>query len=186
MKAKEVAMIIALAILGAAFVGLFVDAVYEAPKYEDFCPQKYNAEPYPKYVTPGQEPLCTYVAPNEEIDIINKCYADKGQPEFNNDAKGCQTTFKECNYCNKYFNEARDIYNRNLFYINAPIGLIAIVVGLFLSYEVIGTGFMFSGILLLAYATMRYFSDMSKIFRVVVIFIELVLLIMISIKKLKK
>ena len=28
MKVKEVAMVIALAILGAAFVGLFVDAVY--------------------------------------------------------------------------------------------------------------------------------------------------------------
>ena len=60
------------------------------------------------------------------------------------------------------------------------------LVGLFLAYEVVGAGLMFSGIILLAYATIRYFSNMSKVVRVIVIFIELVMLIIVSIKKLKK
>ena len=187
MKVKEVAMVIALAILGAAFVGLFVDAVYESPKYEDFCgTPTYRAEPYPKYIPPGQEVVCNYTAMQSEVETINQCYADKGQPEFNYDGRGCQTSYKECNYCNKYFEEANNRYNRNLFFINAPIGLVGMLVGLFLAYEVVGAGLMFSGIILLAYATIRYFSNMSKVMRVIVIFIELVMLIIVSIKKLKK
>lgn len=187
MKAKEVAMTIALAVLGALFVGLLVDALYESPKYEDFCGKgEYQPAAYPKYVGPGFEIGCSYNATKDEVTAINKCYEDEGQPEFNHDDHGCQTSFKECNYCNKYFQDANNIYNRNVFYIIAPIGVIAIIVGLFLGYEVVGTGLMFSGILLVAYATMRYFSDMSKLMRVLVIFIELILLILISIKKLKK
>jgi len=184
MKAKEVAMTIALAILGALFVGLLVDALYESPKYEDFCGRGRYAEPTPKYVAPGY--VCNYTSPPAERQQIDTCYQDEGNPEFNYDEKGCQTSYKECNYCNKYFNEANNIYNRNVFYIIAPIGVIAIIFGLFMAYEVVGTGLMFSGILLVAYATTRYFSEMSKLMRVLVIFIELVLLILISIKKLKK
>ncbi|MEK6840193.1 MAG: hypothetical protein AABX72_04565 [Nanoarchaeota archaeon] len=187
MKAKEVAMTIALAVLGALFVGLLVDAIYESPKYEDYCGRgQYEAQPYPKYVVPGQEPICGYNATKTEIDAINKCYEEEGMPEFNYDDRNCQTSFKECNFCNKQYQDATEVYNRNVFYIVAPIGALAVIIGLFIGYEVVGTGFMFSGILLVAYATMRYFSNMSKIMRVVVIFIELVLLVLISIKKLKK
>ncbi len=184
MKAKEVAMTIALAVLGALFVGLLVDALYESPKYEDFCGRGRYPDAQPKYVDPSY--ICNYTATAQEREQIDTCYQDEGNPEFNYDEKGCQTSYKECNYCNKYFNEANNIYNRNVFYMIAPIGVIAIIVGLFLGYEVVGTGLMFSGILLVAYATMRYFSDMSKLMRVLVIFVELVLLILISIKKLKK
>jgi len=183
MKAKEVAMVIALAILGALFVGLLVDAVYESPKYEDYCKTRYP-EAHPKYVSPTV--VCNYTAAPEEVDRVNKCYDEKGMPEFNFDQYGCQTGFKECNYCSKYFNDANNLYNRNVFYIVSVIGAIAILAGLYLRYDVVGTGMMFSGILLVAYGTARYFSEMSKIMRVVVIFIELALLIMVSIKKLKK
>lgn len=186
MKVKEVAMVIALAILGALFVGLFVDAVYEKPEYEDFCGKgsfegKYYG-PYPERANLN----CTYQMTKDDRMNIDKCNEDGGSPEFNYDDNYCQTSFKECNYCQKEYNEANKIYNRNVFFIVVPIGVIAILAGLFLSFEVVGSGLMFSGILLVAYGTIRYFSNMSKIFRVVVIFIELVLLIFISIKKLKK
>jgi hypothetical protein len=185
MKAKEVAMTIALAVLGALFVGLLVDALYEAPKYEDFCGKGQYTQPFPMKPIPAGH-ICSYVPSLEERETIDTCYQDEGQPEFNYDEYGCQSTFKECNYCNKYYTEENNKYNRNIFFIVAPIGVLFVIVGLFLSFEVVGTGLMFSGILLVAYATTRYFSDMSKLLRVVVIFIELVLLILISIKKLKK
>jgi hypothetical protein len=129
---------------------------------------------------------CNYVPTPDERATIDACYQEEGNPEFTFDEYGCQSTYKDCNYCNKYFNEENNKYNRNIFFIIAPIGVLAVIVGLFLSFEVVGTGLMFSGIFLVAYATMRYFSDMSKVLRVIVIFIELVLLILISIKKLKK
>ncbi|MBT4576993.1 hypothetical protein HOB91_01560, partial [Candidatus Woesearchaeota archaeon] len=66
------------------------------------------------------------------------------------------------------------------------IGIILILIGLFYSFEVAASGFMFGGILLLIYSTGRYFSDMSKFMRVFVVFIELVLLLWIAKKKMDK
>ncbi len=181
MKAKEVAMVIAVAILSALFVGLLVDAIYQEPQYDSFC--KYGMYTKPMYAPPTHE--CPQMN-NSEQSKANACYDQKAEPDFNTDQYGCQTTFKGCNTCNRDFGDAVKVYNRNVFFIITPIGIAAILAGLFLSFEVIGTGLMFSGILLVAYGTIRYFSEMSKIFRVGIIFIELALLIVISIKKLKK
>lgn len=182
MKAKEVAMVIALAILTSFFFGLFVDAIYERPEYEDFCKNRYKetSRPYP---VDCKLP----VTRSEQVEIeIEKCYQDGGFPEFNYEENGCESGFKECNLCNKEFQEEQEKYNRNVFFIVAPIGAILLITGLLLAYEVVGSGLMFSGILLVAYATIIYFSDMSKWLRVLVIFIELVLLVLISIRKLRK
>ena len=183
MKVKEVAMIVALALLSAFFIGLLVDALYVEPKYEDFC--KLSERYYPKPYPPTQE--CPgYNLTVQERTLIDQCFDAKGMPDYNLDEKGCQTSFKECNYCQRDFDQALQKYNRNVFYIVTPLGLIAIILGLFIGLEVVGSGMMFGGILLMAYGTMRYFSNMSKLMRVVVIGIELVLLIIISIKKLRK
>ncbi len=179
MKAKEIAMVIALALLTSFFFGLFVDAIYERPEYDDFCEPYIKERPYPKTECPFQQ----IKSDQAEID---KCYRDNGMPEYNYDKNGCEAGFKECNLCNKEFQDAQEKYNRNVFVIIAPIALILLIVGLLLGYEVIGTGLMFAGILLAAYATIIYFSDMTKWLRVFVIFIELILLILVSIKKLKE
>ncbi len=185
MKVKEVAMVVALSLLSAFFVGLLVDALYEEPKYDDFCTNSarpYYQKTYPAY--PEQCPI--YNLTTQEQEQIAQCEKDKGFPEFNTDDRGCQQSYKSCNFCQRDYDQAREIYNRNVFYIVTPLGLFAILLGLFIGYEVVGSGAMFGGILLVAYGTMRYFSNMSKLMRVLVIFIELVLLIIISIKKLRK
>ncbi|HLC71983.1 MAG TPA: hypothetical protein VJH37_00205 [Candidatus Nanoarchaeia archaeon] len=187
MKVKEVAMVVALALLSAFFVGLLVDALYVAPKYEDFCKAAdrpyYELKPYPAAYP---QECSLYNLTTQEQHLINECFDAKGMPDYNLDEKGCQTSFKECNYCQRDFDQALQKYNRNVFYIVTPLGLLAIIFGLFIGLEVVGSGMMFGGILLMAYGTMRYFSNMSKIMRVVVIGVELLLLIIISIKKLRK
>lgn len=184
MKTKELLMALAIAVMAALFVGLFIDAVYSAPKYEDFC-DTFNAKPMP---VPGdiiinkttcRDPYFTYQ--NE----INACSKEEGSAEFDYDAKGCQV-YGSCNYCSRDFNDANEKYNRNLFFIITPIAIVAILFGLFYGMEVIGSGFMFAGILLLIYSTGRYFNDMSKVMRVVVVGIELLLLLWITKKKLSK
>ena len=182
MKAKEVAMVIAIALLSALFVGLLVDAVYESPEYDDYCDHKERIAKPHRFA----EGECTANYTVEAREQMDQCYEDGGFPEYTFDENRCETGFKSCNMCGVEYDDASEIYNRNLFFIIAPIALLAIIFGLYLGAEVIGTGMMFSGILLLIYCTSRYFSDMSKILRVVVIGIELVLLLWISKKKLKK
>ena len=43
MDVKKVAMILAITVLLPLFVGLFTDAVYQQPKYENYCNSSFNA-----------------------------------------------------------------------------------------------------------------------------------------------
>ncbi len=181
MNVKETLMALAISLLAAFFVGLFLDAVYEAPEYDDFCIGEERAKPFPesqKLSTDCDDPYFIY---QTEID---QCYETEGSPEFEYDEQGCMY-YSACNTCQKEFKEAASIYNRNLFYIILPIALFAVLFGLFYSFEVVGSGFMFSGILLLIYGTIRHFSDMSKLMRTLVMFLGLVLLVFIASKKMR-
>ena len=151
---------LAIAIMVALFVGLLVDALYEAPEYDDFCegdsgPRADVKEP----LLAKDECADPYFVYQEEID---ECHKDEGYPDFKYDEKGCRI-YDNCNFCGKEYGEANEKYNRNIFYIISPIGLIAIIFGVLYGFEIVGSGFMFGGILLLIYSTARYFSDMSKV-----------------------
>ena len=177
---KQVAIVVAISVLSAFFIGLAIDAFYAEPKYDDFCNsyeyQRAIPEKYPGYI-----PNCTYQQTKEETE----CYKQGGLVEFDYDEKGCNK-FRECNFCNKEFEKERAKYNRNVFFITAPLGIALIIYGVFFSVEFIGSGFMFGGVFTLAYGTIRYFSDMSKIMRVITIFIELVVVVWIALKKVKR
>jgi len=175
-------MSIAIAIMAALFVGVVVDAVYDVPKYEDYCNEYMNM---PKVLgRPVEAENCDdpYFVSQDEI---RACENGRGTPEFEYDENGCNV-YTECNYCSKEYNDANEKYNRNLFFIISPLAVIMILIGLLYGFEIVASGLMMGGILLLIYSTGRYFSDMSKIMRVVVVFIELVLLIWIAIKKMQK
>jgi len=183
MKTKEILMALSISVMVALFVGLFFDWVYAAPEYEDYCPERERfAKPLP--TVPGEKEGCDDVnfVYKDEID---KCYSEDGTPEFDYSEEGCMF-YESCNLCSKEYDNANEVYNRNLFFIISPLALIAIIFGLLYGFEVVGSGFMFAGILLLIYSTVRYFGDMSKLMRVIVIFIELVLLLFIANKKMRK
>jgi len=182
MKVKELLMSLAIAIMAALFIGLFFDAVYSAPEYEDFCGLDGPRAFKDRFEVPPETCENVYFVSEEEIA---QCNSEEGDPTFDYDENGCQV-YSDCNYCSKEYSNAQEEYNRNLFFIISPIGIILILIGLFYSFEVAASGFMFGGILLLIYSTGRYFSDMSKFMRVFVVFIELVLLLWIAKKKMDK
>jgi hypothetical protein len=176
MDAKKVAMVLAITALLPLFVGLFTDAVYLEPKYENYCNNTYYD--YPKTM-PATPVNCTDVYSSPEVQ---KCNNEKGTPEFRYDANNCQQ-FKSCNYCSRDFDTARQVYNRNIFFVLLPIGLIIVILGLYLLIDYLGAGLMFAGLIIMFYATLRYFSDMSKVLRALVILVELLVIMWIGYKK---
>ncbi len=177
---KKIALTIAVGVLLALFVGFLVDAVYSSPKYEDFC-KSYNF-PIAKeqVINPNCKNLTATII--EERDCsMNK----KGYIQYNYSNDGCVSSYY-CETCNVKFDDENKIYSRNLFLILAPISIILIIVGFFLSLESIGSGFIFGGILTLIYATARVFGDLSKVMRVVLLGIELVLVLWLGYKKIEK
>lgn len=173
MDAKKIALIIGIAVLLPLFIGLFTDAVYTEPQYDKYC----NDSKY--YTTPVKIGTnCTY-QPNP---IQDQCYRDGGIARTTYDANGCDQ-FDFCDYCSKEYTAAQQQYNQTLFYILLPIGLLIVILGIYLTIDYLGAGFMFAGLITMFYATFRYFGDMSKLARAIVILIELLVIIWIGYKK---
>lgn len=177
MDAKQLAIILGVAILVPLFLGLFMDAVYETPKYEDYCNNTYS-KPY-------MEPKIGTTCPAyDSFPDVQKCYNEKGNPIPKYDARNCQV-FDRCDYCQRDFDKVNQIYNRNLFFILAPIGLVIVIFGIYMTIEYMGASLMFAGLLTMFYATVRYFTDMSKMLRALVILAELLVIMWIAYKKIK-
>lgn len=173
MTLKETAVTVAIAVLFTTFVLVTIDALYPRPEYEKFCNNTY----YPSKIVPASA-NCTYQQSPEEVE----CYNQEGMPETDYDENGC-SYYRSCNYCSRDFNNAQKEYNNTFFLILAPLGALAIILGVYYSVEFLGSGFMFSGIILMFWGTVQNFSDLDKFMRVAVIFAELLLVLFIAYKK---
>jgi hypothetical protein len=185
---KKVATTVGIAVLLAFFVYFTIDAIYPEPKYEDYCKQQYGG-PYPERPMVFKEGMgyvpqynCTPIAGLRKLE--QECGQKGGFLEYEYDDLGCETKAK-CNTCSKEFDERRKRYTLNVFYITAPIGIAAIVLGMYLPLmvEAIAAGILFGGIATLFQSTVRVFGDLGKWARVIVLFIELCIMIWVALKK---
>lgn len=177
MDLRQIAVATAVAILSAVFVILLIDLLYQEPQWNDYCKDDYG--PRAKPVPAGSELKCDYQYGEEE----QKCIDDKGLVRTKVNESGCPV-FDYCDPCSKDYDTARKIYTRNVFIVAGVIGVAAIFAGTLWKIEFLASGLMFGGIILLFYATMRYFHDADKLIRVVIIFVELMLVLWIGYKKL--
>ncbi len=178
MELKKVMLSIGVGILAALFIGFLIDAIYPAPKYEDYCNnQYYSSSP----VIAKDQSLCNFTY---DMPFRDNCTNSKGMIQDSYDSTGC--IIKEtCNYCDRDYQKANEDYSRNLFYITAPVGLILIILGLYLpvAIDAIASGVLLGGILTMVQITMRIFGDLGKWPRVFLLGLELALVIWIGIKK---
>lgn len=179
MNAKQVAVVISVAVLFALLIGLAIDAIYPSPKWEDIC--KEDARPYPSkpyaYEVYPTGTNCTFNATLEQ-EFSESCKDEKdryGTVRYKLDEKGCNVPDK-CDFCNLDFQDKNDDYTRNVFYIAFTIGIIAIVTGLAVKGS-LASGFMFGGIFLTMYGIMRYFPQAGRFVRVIIVLVALVIIV---------
>lgn len=186
---RRVAIIFVIAVLYAIFVNAFIDAVYQAPKYEDYCKQRFFPEkPIPAAIDRANIKCPNYKEPTQSE--LDKCAEDKGFPEYKYDANGCAVEYKGCNFCQRDFDNANQKYNFIFFIISSILAVIAICIGLFLPVkkslnEWIATGFMLGGLVTLFFGTFRYYQYLGRYVKPAVILIELLIVIYLSYKKLQ-
>lgn len=82
--------------------------------------------------------------------------------------------------------EARKRFERHLFFMAVPIGIIALVVGSMMSIQAVGTGLMFGGIFTLIDGYAWYWSELQDWMRFLSLLIAFVILIFIGYRKLAK
>ena len=170
---------IGVGILTALFIGFLIEAIYPSPDYYDYCKRQFDDDiPQPQVKNPE---LCNYTY---DPPFRAKCVDEQGMIRQEYDANGCVVK-ETCDYCEKEFQAASEKYNKNLFYITAPIGLLMIILGLYLpvSIDAIAGGILLGGILTMIQITMRVFGNLGKWPRVILLGLELVLVIWIGIKK---
>src|SRR3989338_5916970 len=144
---RRVAIIFVIAILYAIFVNAIIGAFYLTPRYEDYCRQRYYPEK--AYPAPIDRVECPGLSDDEKVKVDN-CFDQKGYPEYITDSKGCAAKFKECNFCQRDFDNANQKYNFMYFIFSSILSVIAIGAALMLPTdkslnERIATGFMLGG-----------------------------------------
>lgn len=171
---RKILIIFVIGILYAIFVHSFVDAVYPAPEYEDYC--KDFARPQPAEKIVDCEPI-----------TLPDC---DGYIEYTYNSQGCPVS-AVCSACNEELRNVRKTHNGVYFVLSSIFGLFAIALALYLPIkknelnEWVGTGFMLGGILAIFIGTAAYYNDMTRLLRPVVILAELIIIIYLAYKKIK-
>ena len=192
LKGKNFALTILLGVFIAIMVSilfnLIVSYVYEGPEYGEFCRLEmkligeYGAKPIGEYdIIPEKCLNCTFSKALQEK--FDNCSSEGGIPIGEYDDNGCIIALKECNFCNKNFENEMKTYNKNSFFIFAPIGFILIVVGLFVSPLLIQIATLPAGAILVIEAAMRNFDD--KLMIIITFALLIVAAIYLALKKLR-
>ncbi len=165
-KSKLVIFSVAVAFVSVFFFAYVVQAVYPAPEYEDFC---------------GEREVTKLVMSE------NECISDGGKwTAYGNDEPvsvdgRCDFEFE----CRGEYEEARKPYERNVFFANLIIGLLVLVAAFFLGLEAVSSGLMGGAVMLIVYGSIRYWGELSDVWRTLMLGVALVVLITLGYKKLK-
>lgn len=77
-------------------------------------------------------------------------------------------------------------FQKNLFFVAVPLGIIAIIVGSFLSVQAIGAGLMFGGIFSICDGYINYWSELSDALKFLSLLVAFIVLLFVGYKKLEK
>ncbi len=150
-----------------------------SPQYEDYCKNNFGSPSYPKALPVGQS--CQYSAALRDAE--QACYNGKGQPVYEYDEYGCNIKVKECDYCQRDYDSARQAYNKVVFVIALIVGIIVLLIGYAkLSIEPVGSSLMASGIGAIVYGTIINWENLGNLWRFFLLLIAFLLLVWIALK----
>jgi len=134
MSLKNVVLGIAIIILTISVVVYGVNIFYDSPEYTNFCGEFKTAE---------------IIETSERCEAIGGQWTDRGgilirPPTTEGTVTGyCDRDFT----CRQEYEQAREVYSRNLFLVTLPLGILIIAFGtLIFGLEAVGAGLMGGGV----------------------------------------
>lgn len=166
------AVAIAIVIITNLFFYYAIATVYHEPTFDSFCPVKNEQYTTPEQCVAAGGQWSNYqMAPKEITEAVKN---------------GQQLGYCDPNFtCQKAYDGAHSVYNRNVFLVLIIASIIIMGVGLFISIEVLSIGFTWAGVLSLIIASIRYWSDANNISKLVILALALAALVWLSIKRTK-
>ena len=77
-------------------------------------------------------------------------------------------------------------FQRHLFFVTTPMGILAIILGSFIAVQAVGSGLMFGGIFCLIDGYINYWSELPDSMRFVSLLMALIVLVFIGFKKFRE
>ena len=170
MNVKNLVLGIAILIVTISVVVYGINTFYEKPEYTDFCGE---------YQT------------QEVIETQAQCEAIGGQWNSYDAPKNEIQGYCDRDYtCRQEYDDAREIYSRNVFIIAIPLGIIIIVIGaLAFHLDAVGAGLMAGGVGTIIYGVGGFWQFAQDWLKFLISLVGLVALIWLSYyfnKKFKK
>jgi len=159
---RKLLVALVIAVLFAIFVNTSIEAISPSPQYNQFCNDIISG-PYPKQVNPSAP------TPAEQAQL----------DDYNAKQKKC----------NDDLQTAQEKHNFVVFLVSAITGLIAVVIGLYVSVSSpvgmsIASGFILGGLFTIFFGTIGGWGSIQLQVRPLVIFLELAVVIWVAYKQL--
>ncbi len=170
------ALVLSIVVVMNLFFNFAIATVYNAPEYEDFCGK--NKEQV--IVNPQNQTQC--------VKEGGQWTANSEKPQISPNGETIASGWCDVNFtCQKNWDTARELYDRNVFVALVILGLAAMAVGMFVTStgSAVSLGLSLGGLLSFVVASMRYWSAMDDYLRVVILGLALVALIIVGVKKFK-
>lgn len=158
------------------FFGYATSLVYEEPDFEAFCPQQQVNIP------PDNQDACIAEGGQWTENVYSKPI--EAAPQYLQlEPRGyCDLQFT----CRQEHEDARRVYERNIFIVLVALGAISVVAGNLLTANyVIAQSLPLAGVLSFIIASFRYWGSADNLIRVIILAIALILLFWIAYKKFK-
>ncbi len=169
------ALIIAIVIVTNLFFNYAISLVYVEPSYDKYCP----ADVYNRAYDSKSQCLENGGMWSEQVVPVDTKISSAKKTEITG---YCNSTYT----CQKKYDDASKIYNRNIFIILVSLGVLVILAGAFVSVSLLSIAFSWSGVLSLIIASMRYWGSADSIVRVIILGAALSALIWLAVKKFGK
>lgn len=175
------ALILAIIVVVNIFFASVVQLAYPSPEYTDFCEEKQVR------IIPENQEDCEEIGGRwYEDKYIQRTVPGEGVeiPIIEQEQEGyCDTDYM----CRGEYDDARELYERNVFMAWVAFGIILILVSVLVpNLGAIMHGFSLGGVLALIVGSIGYWSDMDEYLRVIVLGIALIVLIVLGIRKFRE
>lgn len=153
--------------------------VFDEPVFDAFCPVELTSQ---TYATKDQ---CLSIGGSWTENTVPVVPQEKvARPDMSQTITGwCNATYT----CQQGFDHAKEVYNRNVFIVLVALGIVSIVLGFtFAGISAVSMGLSLGGVLSLIIGSIRYWSDMNDVVRVLVLAVALVVLIWLGVKKIRE
>lgn len=175
MNIKNLILGLIIAVVFLMFCVYGTNLIYKTPEYIDFCNNSYYNAPM-KTLPPEN---CS-----QYNDAVNRksqeCWNSKGVTNPVYDEKGCETDVA-CDFCNKKYDVADEVYSKNLFVISLVFSVIIIIISVVLvNVPSVYGGLMLGSFAFIIYGTSRYWRFMNDWIRFIVLGAALVILVYVA------